>query len=1477
LRGQTLTKKGKPLLTIKKTKPFTMKKISIIFSLLLVSLLAKSQVVQSNPTSFNTAVSAAPYTGLIGNLSNDISWSVSQSLNGPYVPAKRYTNNAPAGWCFNAANFSDWIVYPNYGCGSNLSSHACVPGAQDLYYKIQFNLSSNLYTVNWEMFADDIIVGVYVNSTAPVWTANTGGFFCASAINFQWCSNWVAGLNTVIVRTKSVSGSTGFKLRSLPVSTLTINGNSQICQYSTNLYNLSANPNFTQSPLTYSWTVPPNWAGFSATNTINATANGGTGLMEVTVKSGTACLGMALKTITVLPTPTVIVTGTVPILCSGDCATLKASGANTYSWYIKPPPINAPLQFISTNPIIVICPSLTTVYVIKGSNLSGCSHSRTITVTVAPKPNVSIAASSPSLCQGLPLTLSAQGNANTYTFFPGPQITNVATYTPNTTTTYTLIGRHTTTGCSRTATSMVLVLPSPTVAVVANPSVICPGNSSTLTASGAISYSWFPAFVTGSTLAVNPTVTTNYSVTGKAANGCTTQAVKQLTVLVAPTVTVSPPMLCKFTTNTLVAGGASTYTWTIGTVPITTLTGASATVNTSATSLAYTVCGTSQLNNCTTCVTGTLVQGVEIPIIAPNLTLCTNTNPCINIVATSTLAVPITYTWQPGNLIGASVPVCPTVSTNYTVSASSPSACPNTSGLWVNTFTNCCGQLAANSIPLTSIAGFYASNSYVLNTSITLTASSTFLNADILIAPDVSITVPAGMQLDLRHAHLYACGNNMWQGINVQDGGYITSGGSTMIEDAKIAIELDNISVANSSPLRPIELDGLIFNKNYIGIKISNSVPSLSTLILNINGCIFASRQMTFTTWSNPNPWPNSTMLGTGLKVASNPTTGLAPPYTFPGFAQSNLKLPYPNQPGHIGIKIENIGDPNDPNTYAGVDINQSSPPSIVNDFNLFDGLGNGIDVTDASLTTRLNVFQNMQYYNTPSGWFGGNGIKSTVTGLMNTRLALNQKVGLNWVSSTTEGNRFWNCPTGVNAENVYETWINYGLFRSTQTQTNALVTPALAGNCGVKAVTNRFHFQVGFSEFNNVKTGIDFSTPVITQNYKQPNTGINAGIFADVFQIESSYFGPEVLSATPIATEYMSDAILVSTPNPGGWYNPPLGFYNSFIIFNKIDRAFRGITVDGFEDSNLRILGNNIKVEDDFTFGNPAFGYGIGVVNNLGNLSIMTNSVTVVNPWYNPPPVASITAIYCGNNLGTISPAISCNSVSGAYYGFQFDGANMGTLWQNNTLCEHWAGLALTNTGVIGQQGNATAGSGNFWDCGPWLTNNPSQYETYVENSDPIFSPLYVVNFPLGFEPFNNNTNNAFPPYSPFPPSSIAYASANNINAGNCWGANNPAVPWWRVANPLTVIPVAEALEATEIKLYPNPTNGQLSIHVPPEFGSMILTVSDVAGKVVYRTTGLSSTNNTIDLKHLAPSIYIIELKSEDNKIIRKKLIKTE
>lgn len=210
------------------------------------------------------------------------------------------------------------------------------------------------------------------------------------------------------------------------------------------------------------------------------------------------------KTVYVTPAPSLSLVSTSTALCAGSTATLSSSGAQSYTW----------LPGNLTGSIISISPGSTTIYTVIGANSSGCSSSSTINIVVSNTLNMVASANPSIICQGGLAVLSASGGAN-YLWQPGNLTGASVTVVPTSSIVYTVTG--TANGCSNSIIVPINLTNNPSVLATASPTIVCPGNSSTLTATGAINYTWQPGNLTGSSVAVFPNSLTVYTVTG--ANG----------------------------------------------------------------------------------------------------------------------------------------------------------------------------------------------------------------------------------------------------------------------------------------------------------------------------------------------------------------------------------------------------------------------------------------------------------------------------------------------------------------------------------------------------------------------------------------------------------------------------------------------------------------------------------------------------------------------------------------------------------------------------------------------------------------------------------------------------------------------------------------------------------------------------------------------------------------------------------------------
>ena len=188
--------------------------------------------------------------------------------------------------------------------------------------------------------------------------------------------------------------------------------------------------------------------------------------------------------------------------------------------------------------------------------------------------------STTNVCSGSPITFNASSstNANVYSwsFVGGIPATSS---TVSQVVTYGAAGSYTAKlyilggGCNvlDSLSSAVNIIASPTPSATATPNLICPPNTtSSITATGGVTYVWTPSSSlsssTGATVIATPTITTTYTVTATAANGCTGQTVALVTKGNSPVanVTNSTTTICvggNVTFNASTSTNITTYSW----------------------------------------------------------------------------------------------------------------------------------------------------------------------------------------------------------------------------------------------------------------------------------------------------------------------------------------------------------------------------------------------------------------------------------------------------------------------------------------------------------------------------------------------------------------------------------------------------------------------------------------------------------------------------------------------------------------------------------------------------------------------------------------------------------------------------------------------------------------------------------------------------------------------------------------------------
>ena len=476
---------------------------------------------------------------------------------------------------------------------------------------------------------------------------SSGGFSVISgrnsssfAVNNE-CNIWTPGATCSLSKTVTVSP-----------STISVTGNNTICIGSTATLTAGGNS-------TYTWNTTANTSSI----TVSPSA---TQAYSVSATNGFGCVASSSITVTVDNTPTVGIASSNANAgaCPGKTLSLTGTGASTYSWAGVPSVTNG-IAFILSG---------TTSYTVTGINACGNSTAA-ITVSVHPLPTVFPVASSPSLCTGNSLTLTATGNATVYNWSGGAgPIVNGAGFVPPATATYVVIGTSAL-SCTASASVTVPVIVTPVIAPVASPSLVCIGGSSTLSAQGAFNYTWSSSSQTvfTPTFVVTPSSpgVSTYTIT-KANSTCSDTKVISVTTNSLPGLftLASPALVCALQPATISVAGGQSYTWTAPGTPTYNFNGASVIVYPQTSSL-FTVAASDG-----TCIAiSTLSLTVD-----PNPTVsisASSPSVCMGQSVTLTASGGNSYTWTTtsGTLTGSSIQVSPTAATAYTLTGDNSYSC----------------------------------------------------------------------------------------------------------------------------------------------------------------------------------------------------------------------------------------------------------------------------------------------------------------------------------------------------------------------------------------------------------------------------------------------------------------------------------------------------------------------------------------------------------------------------------------------------------------------------------------------------------------------------------------------------------------------------------------------------------------------------------------------------------------------------------
>ena len=369
-----------------------------------------------------------------------------------------------------------------------------------------------------------------------------------------------------------------------------------------------------------------------------------------------------------------------PSFCAGTGGvTLQAGGAATYTW--------APSTGLSatTGASVKANPLSSTTYTVTGTQGTQASTFKVV-VNVNTAPTVSITPSSPSICFGSSVNLTASGTSVSYVWSPSKALNDSlgasVIASPTVTTAYTVTGTSAA-GCTGLSSVNVTVNSLPTVTATASKPVICAGGNSVLTANGAVSYTWGPSTglssTTGPNVTATPSASSTYTVIGTDSKGCKGTGTVSVDIdqLAGALVTTNTSCFgsCNGRCVANAGGGTSpyTYSWSNG----------------QTTAIAYGLCANTytlnlkDANGCTNSQTFYINQPTAISLSASSIpTTCGQANG-IAMATPSGGSEPYNYSWNTKRVQTGNTATGLTVG-NYTVTTTDANGCTATTNVTVS-------------------------------------------------------------------------------------------------------------------------------------------------------------------------------------------------------------------------------------------------------------------------------------------------------------------------------------------------------------------------------------------------------------------------------------------------------------------------------------------------------------------------------------------------------------------------------------------------------------------------------------------------------------------------------------------------------------------------------------------------------------------------------------------------------------------------